>query len=124
MIIAATIVLILGVLAVFQLALALGAPWGGLAWGGADRVLPRRRRIASVVTVLLYAVFAVIVLAAAGVASGLPPILVSVGIWVLFAVFVLGIVANAASKSRAERAVMTPLNAVLAVLTLLVALGF
>ncbi|MEV8212327.1 hypothetical protein [Leifsonia sp. NPDC077715] len=122
MIIAAVIVIILGLLAAFQIALALGAPWGRLAWGGADRVLPAGRRVASLVAVLLYAAFAVIVLAAAGLID-LPPLLVEIGIWVVFAVFVLGILANAASKSRRERALMTPLNAVLAALTLLVALG-
>ncbi|WP_100813256.1 hypothetical protein [Microbacterium lacus] len=36
-------------LAAFQLALALGAPWGHFAWGGQHRVLPTGVRIGSVV---------------------------------------------------------------------------
>ena len=123
MIAALAIVLLLGLLALFQLALASGAPWGRLAWGGQHRVLPARQRVGSVVSVALYVVFAVIVLAAAGALAGVPPVVARVGIWVVLAVFALGILANAASKSRPERAVMTPVNAVLAVLTLLVAVA-
>lgn len=37
-------------LAVFQLALIAGAPLGHFVWGGADRVLPRGKRIGSVVS--------------------------------------------------------------------------
>ena len=47
MVAASALTAILGVLAVFQLALALGAPIGHFAWGGAHRVLPARLRIDS-----------------------------------------------------------------------------
>lgn len=45
------------------------------------------------------------------------------GIWVLAAYFVLGIVMNAMSRSVPERATMTPVCAVLAAACVLVALG-
>ena len=51
---------ILGLLTVFQLALALGAPLGHFAWGGKDRVLPAGKRVASLVAILVYAVMALI----------------------------------------------------------------
>ena len=44
---------ILGLLAVFQLALVAGAPLGHLAWGGRSRVLPTRLRIGSVVSIVI-----------------------------------------------------------------------
>jgi len=52
---------LLGALAVLQIALAAGAPLGHLAWGGKYRVLPRGLRIASAVSVLVYALFAWII---------------------------------------------------------------
>ncbi len=46
-----------------------------------------------------------------------------VGMWVVFAFFVLSIPLNALSRSKAERYTMTPVVIVLAVLSLLVALS-
>lgn len=48
---AVAFVALLALLAVFQLALAAGAPLGRLAWGGQNRVLPTRMRIGSVASV-------------------------------------------------------------------------
>lgn len=115
---------LLGVLAVFQVALIFGAPLGHFAWGGADRVLPKSKRIGSVVSIVLYAVFAWIFLMRAGLAPlVLPEIVVVVAAWVIFGYFVLGIVMNAISRSKPERYTMAPLSVVLAVLALIVALG-
>ena len=62
-------VILLGVIVVFQLALAFGAPWGAAAWGGQHPgVLPTRLRIASaVVAVVVYPIVIALVLAAAGI---------------------------------------------------------
>ena len=49
---------ILLALAIFQLALALGAPLGRFAWGGQHRVLPVRLRIGSAIAIVIYAVIA------------------------------------------------------------------
>ncbi|MDQ0576908.1 hypothetical protein [Agromyces albus] len=115
---------VLGLLAVFQLALIAGAPLGHFAWGGADRVLPASKRIGSVVSILLYAAFAWIFLMKAGlVASVLPELAVDITAWVIFAYFGLGIVMNAMSRSKPERWTMTPVAAVLFVLSFFVALG-
>ena len=115
---------ILGGLAVFQLALVFGAPLGHFAWGGADRVLPRRKRIGSAVSILLYAVFAWVLLMKAGVVPMvLPEIIVDVATWVIVGYFALGIPLNAISRSKPERYTMTPILIVLLVLALIVALG-
>ena len=110
-------------LAAFQVALVAGAPLGHLAWGGRDRVLPRGKRIGSVVSRVLYLAFALIVLRRADLVALLPGAFAAVAVWVLAAYFVLGVALNGASRSRPERWTMVPLSLALAVLTLLVALG-
>ncbi|MDP5184517.1 hypothetical protein QOZ88_17915 [Blastococcus sp. BMG 814] len=114
---------VLGGLAVLQVALAAGRPWGRFAWGGQHDVLPRRLRVGSAVSVVLYAVFAVVVLQAADLLAGLPAAVADVGIWVLTGYFSLGIVMNGISRSRPERFVMTPLVLVLAGCCLVIALA-
>ena len=123
MLAAVALCVILGVLAVFQLALALGAPIGRFAWGGQHRVLPARLRIGSAVAIVIYAVIAVIALDRAGAIDVVSDVVSTVGMWVVFGYFVLGIPMNAVSRSRAERYTMTPIVVVLAVLSLLIALG-
>ena len=114
---------ILGALAVFQLALILGAPIGRFAWGGQHRVLPAKLRIGSAVAIVIYAVIGVLALDRASVIDVVPDIVSTIGMWVAFGYFVLGIPLNAISRSRPERFTMTPVVVVLAVLSLLVALG-
>jgi hypothetical protein len=114
---------LLGLLAVFQLALAAGAPWGRFAWGGQERVLPRRLRIGSLVSIAIYAVIAIIALDRAGVVDLLPDLIARIAMWVVFAYFCLGIVLNAISRSRPERFTMVPVTLALAVLSFLVAVG-
>ncbi|TFV65185.1 UNVERIFIED_ORG: hypothetical protein E4P37_10790 [Bacillus sp. AZ43] len=115
--------LVLAGLAVFQLLLVAGRPWGRFAWGGQHEVLPPRLRIGSVVSLVVYAVIAAVVLQAGGRAELLPGGFVEVGIWVITGYFVLGIALNAMSRSRPERLVMTPVAALLAGCCLVVALG-
>ena len=120
---AIALTVILAALAVFQLALAFGAPLGHLACGGGHRVLPRRLRIGSAVSVVIYTVISAIALDRAGVIDVVSDTVSTVGMWIVFAYFVIGIPLNAISRSRPERYTMTPVVAVLAVLSLLVALG-
>lgn len=120
---AIALVVVLALLAVFQLALAAGAPLGRFAWGGQNRVLPPRMRIGSVVSVVVYALFAVLALDRAGQIDIVPDLVSRIGMWVVFGYLVLSIVPNLLSKSRSERLVMVPVTALLAVLALLVALA-
>lgn len=115
---------VLGFLAVFQVALTAGAPLGRFAWGGQSRVLPTRLRIGSVISVVIYAFIAVVLLERASLIHVLGNSgFVRVAAWVIFAYFVLGILMNAISRSRPERYTMTPVTLVLAAFSLLVALG-
>ncbi|HWA20280.1 MAG TPA: hypothetical protein VG757_14925 [Devosia sp.] len=110
-------------LGVFQAALAAGTPWGHLAWGGKSRELPWLLRGASFLTILLYGIAGAIVVQRAGLATVLPPAMVDIGIWVVVGVLVLGVAANAISRSLPEKLAMTPVTAVLLILVLIVAFG-
>lgn len=123
MIAAIVLTALLALVAVFQLALAAGAPVGRFAWGGTHRVLPLPLRIASVVSVLIYALIALLALDRAGVVDVLPAIVSQIGMWIVFGYFVIGIAMNAISRSKPERYTMTPLVIVLAALSLIVAAG-
>jgi len=114
---------ILAILAVLQLALIFGAPIGRFAWGGQHRVLPMKLRIGSAVSIVIYAIIALLALDRAGVVDVVPDVVSTVAMWVVFAYFVLGIGMNAISRSKPERYTMVPVSLVLAVLSLLVALG-
>ncbi len=92
---------------------------GRFVWGGKHEVLPPRLRIGSALSVVLYAVMATALIARATGREGALGVIA----WVLFGYFSLGLVMNAASRSRSERAVMTPACVVLAGCSLLVALG-
>jgi hypothetical protein len=105
-------------LAVFQMMLAAGRPLGRLAWGGRYEVLPVSLRIGSVLSVVSYAVIAWLLWRAVAQPGDAGP-----WSWIVTAFFGLGIMMNAASRSRPERLVMTPVVAVLAACGLLIALG-
>lgn len=112
-------------IAVFQAALALGAPLGRAAWGGTHPGrLPRNLRIGSAVAVGVWLLAVLIVLDRSGVvASPLPAGFVRVATWALVGLLAVGVAMNAASKSRWERFGWAPFTAVLALLCLVVARG-
>ncbi len=65
---------------------------------------------------------AAVILTAADLVEWLPQRFTDIAIWVLVGYFALGVLLNGISRSRAERAVMTPLVLVLALCCLVVAL--
>ena len=111
-------------LGVFQLFLALGYPIGRFAWGGKHNVLPKKLRIGSVISILLYIVFAVFILSGSGIIDNVTNMQVTnVAIWVLAVYFTLGVLMNSISRSKSERAVMTPTALVLAICCILIAVN-
>lgn len=115
---------ILAGLTIFQAALIAGAPLGHFAWGGQHERLPTPLRIGSVVSILIYAGFAAVMLQQAGVVALLPEFdWLGVAAWVIVGYSALGILMNAISRSRPERLTMTPLVTVMFGLSLVVALG-
>ncbi len=122
---ASAAVLLVGV-AVFQAALAGGAPLGAMAWGGTrEGRLPTPMRLGSAAAVIVLIFAALVVLAQAGVLSWSPVPSGALGAvtWVIAGFMVLNTLGNVASKSRAERLVFGPITAVLAVLCIIVAAG-
>ncbi len=90
--------------AVFQLLLAAGIPWGRYAWGGAYEILPTRLRLSSLVAVLIYLLAVAIILSRAGVVELITNTRVThIGIWVLVVLFGVGVILNALSRSKGER---------------------
>lgn len=115
---------VIGLLALFQLALVFGAPLGRFAWGGQHDVLPPRLRRGSAIAVVLYVAFSVVVLAISGIL--VIPVLDSVGGligWMLVIYLSIGVVMNALSRSKPERFVMTPVTAGLVACALIVMVG-
>ena len=117
-------VVLLGIVTVFQAALALGAPLGAAAWGGRyPGVLPAGFRVASAVAaVLIYPGIITIVLKSAGLieVEALPA---SAGtMWFLAAIFTLGTVANLMSQSQPER-IWAPVSAAIAICCAIIAGG-
>lgn len=114
---------VLLLLTLFQILLIFGAPLGRFAWGGAHTVLPTNLRISSVMSILIYAAIAYVVLAkVAIIGSPLSESTLDVATWVLAVYFFSGIILNALSRSKPERMVMTPIALVLAMSCFIIAL--
>lgn len=107
----------------FQVALALGAPWGEYAMGGNVRgTLPAAMRVAAVVQALVLAVLALAVLTRAGlvdvpVVRDLPWL-----VWVAVAFSAVSLALNGISRSPGERRIWVPVALVMLGSSLLVAL--
>jgi hypothetical protein len=112
-----------GVLAAFQLAIALGAPFGRASWGGSHPAeLPIELRVASGVAVGVYVFAALIILGRGGVViSPLSGGVVRWGAWIIAGLTAVGSLMNFASPSDWERFLWGPFALVLAVLCFLVA---
>jgi hypothetical protein len=107
----------------FQVALALGAPWGAYAMGGTfpGRFSPAMR-VAALVQAGLIALLALVVLSAAGLAvpalaDALPWL-----IWVAVGISAIALLLNAITRSPGERRIWAPVAAVLLLSSLVVAL--
>ena len=120
---------LLGVVVLFQLGLAAGAPWGAAAYGGRaaqdDGKLPTRYRVASAGTAvfLVGALWLILAASAAITPTPLPERFLNVGIWALAGLFALNTVGNLAGRHPVERWGAGGTTAVLTVLCAWIALG-
>ena len=112
-------------MAVFQAALALGAPFGEHVLGGRFAgTLPVRIRVFSGIAAVILLGAAVLILARAGLIrwpAGAAGILAPAS-WVIAGFLALNTLGNLRSRSRLERTVFASITAVLAVLSAYVAL--
>ncbi|MDQ2913206.1 MAG: hypothetical protein M3T56_08115 [Chloroflexota bacterium] len=111
-----------GVVAFFQLLLALGAPWGQAAWGGGQEgTLSQELRFASTISMVIFIGAAIIVLGRAGYWGTRFSDLFRRGTWVLAVLLALGALMNVASSSIWERFLWAPVALLLAFACLVVA---
>jgi hypothetical protein len=110
--------------ALFQLVLASGVAAGGAAWGGSRASLSPALRVGSILAAVLLVAAALIVLGRVGywAPQGWSGFF-RWGTWALVPLLALSALANFASKSRWEKAMLGPLALLLALLCLAVALG-
>jgi hypothetical protein len=107
-----------------QLLLALGVVPISMAWGGTQTVLTVALRVASLLAVVVLALFAYVIRRRAGLVGDLPiPALIKVLAWVITLFLALNTLGNFASKSVAERAVFGTTTLILVVSCLLVSLS-
>ena len=115
--------LVIAGVVLFQVALALGAPWGAFAMGGAfPGRFPPRMRVAAIVQAIVLGALAVVALSHAGLAV---PGLAQAApwlIWLAVGVSVVSLVLNAISPSAGERRIWVPVAIALTVTSLVVAL--
>lgn len=108
----------------FQVALALGAPWGAYAMGGAfPGRFPPAMRAAALAQAAVIALLALIILSAAGLV--LPSLADTLpwAVWVAVAVSLVSLALNAISRSAGERRIWVPVAFVMLVSSFTVALA-
>jgi len=114
---------IAGVVATFQIALALGAPWGSYAMGGAfPGQYPPAMRAAAIAQAVLLGLMAGVVLSRAGVALPRWSRASRWLIWVIVAYGVVGLVLNLITPSAGERMIWAPVTFLMLVLSVVVGL--
>ena len=107
----------------FQVALALGAPWGAYAMGGSfPGRYPPRMRVASILQAVVLALVGLVVLSHAGLV--LPAIAETVPwlVWLAVALSGVSLVLNAITPSAGERRLWVPVAAVMLFSSLVVAI--
>ena len=110
-------------LAILQAALWRGAPLGRYAWGGQHDVLPDNLRRRSGIMILVYAVFALVILQGVGIVTLFSPLVGQIAIWVLTVYFFVPFVMSPASRSRYEQILMCVASIALSALCLIVAIA-
>ena len=125
MILAVTIFLACCVIVtLFQLALAFGAPWGEYTMGGRfSGKLPPKMRIAALVQIIIIFVFAFIVIIRSGLAFSQFYSIGKIAIWFVVVFFVLGSILNVSTPSKGERMIWGPVNVLLLITSIIVALN-
>ena len=108
---------------VFQIALALGAPWGEYAMGGAyPGQFPPALRVAALVQVVLLLFFAGVVFVRAGITLGKWSRVPSWLMWVVVAFGALSLVLNLITPSGGERIIWAPVAFLMLMSSLVVAI--
>lgn len=113
-----------GIIVLFQLALAAGAPWGTLAMGGRyPGRFPSRLRIAAVIQALVLILLAGIVYSRAGILLPTWYGFSQTAIWLVVGINALSSFMNLITPSKWERILWAPVAITLLVCSLIIALS-
>lgn len=108
--------------ATFQLALAVGFPWGEAAWGGQfSGILPTPMRFVSLCSALLLVLFSAIILARARLLQTSRKKHAGTLSWIVVAFCALSVLSNSVTPSFLERVVWLPVAAIMLVAAFIVA---
>ncbi len=108
----------------FQLAMALGAPWGEFAMGGKyPGKFPPKIRVAAVIQLLILAFFGMIGMIRSGLILSSWFDFSSKAIWFVVGFFVLGTFLNLITPSKKERNLWAPITFILLISSLKIALS-
>lgn len=115
---------LIALVVLFQLALALGAPWGAMAMGGKfPGRLPPAMRIAALAQVVVLVLVALAVLTRAGVVLTEFAVLSKSAIWAVLVFCLISAILNMITPSKRERMLWAPVSVVLLVCATCVALS-
>ena len=110
------------VVVIFQLALALGAPWGEMAMGGKyPGRFPPKMRVAALIQLLLLLLVALVVLVRAGLVFDEYFEISKSAAWFVVALFVVSTFLNVITPSKKERMMGAPIAIILLACSLIVA---
>lgn len=117
------LLIFMGLLVVFHILILLGVMPANIIWGGQFEDRSNEFIIVEVVSLLLTLAFAIIIAAKTGyIKAGNFGKIVSIGMWVIFAYFILNTIGNFASGVAAENWFFAPITIALAVLALRLAI--
>lgn len=116
MITALTGSILFAIVLVLYILLALGLPYGEYAMGGKYKILPKKERIISIISVIVQ-IFAILILLQAGdvIRLGFSARTTIILCYFFAAYLSLNVLMNLLSKSKKERLFMTPLSLLIAV---------
>jgi hypothetical protein len=105
---------LLALLCGFQVALALGAPWGALAMGGAyPGVYPPAMRVAALVQLVVYGAMGAVVAARSGIGVARLARASRWAIWLVVVINAIALVLNLITPSAGERMLWAPVAGVM-----------
>ena len=108
----------------FQLALALGAPWGEMAMGGKfPGRFPPTLRISAIAQMILLGFAALVVLIRAGLVLEKYFVFSKSAIWFVVALCVVSAILNTITPSKKERMLWSPVTIILVICAVVVARG-
>ena len=101
---------------IFQLLLALGLPFGRLAYGGKYEKLPSKMKITSLIGIVIFIFASLSVLERAKIITIFNNLMfVTVFIWIIAVYLAFNTLMNAISKSKWEKLIMTPISLTLTI---------